>query len=303
MPPVEGGVSDGVVSRGRAPLGVLTHAGWLGGAPRVGAYPAPTRFMRWRDAASVSLVPFVGVVVYWWLATGLILAMQRDGITRVVGAAVSSLLGVLGVWCVWSSRDDATPRGARRGFLGGALLWGWVSVALYGGWIVGPSALHVAVPVATPSFATAWRAAQAIGYHEVASLALLALTWALTRGHVNRMAWWSLLAFWAVQMTAKLNVFLGVENPGGRFLPERLWFLESYFGPPHHGVLLPLTLAILTCATLVFALLWLRHPKAWMRQSGALLCTLMLLAVVEHLLLGISVDVPLWDLFLRSRGY
>jgi hypothetical protein len=29
----------------------------------------------------------------------------------------------------------------------------------------------------------------------------------------------------------------------------------------------------------------------------------MLLAMVEHLLLGISVDVPLWDMFLRSRGY
>ncbi|MCU0636389.1 MAG: DUF3623 family protein, partial [Gemmatimonadaceae bacterium] len=266
MPPAEGGVGDVTMPGGSsAPRGSLSHAGWLGGAPRIQERLARSRTSRLRDAAGISLVPFLGVVAYWWLATGLILAMQRDGATRIAGAVVSTLLGLVGVWCVMSSRDDPTPRGARRGFLGGALLWGWVSVALYGGWIVGPSALQVAVPVAPPSVATAWRAAQSIGYHELSSLALLGLTWWLTRGRTNRMGFWLLLAFWAVQMTAKLNVFLGVENPGGRFLPERLWFLESYFGPPHHGLMLPATLAVLTGATLVFALLWLRHPKAWVR--------------------------------------
>jgi putative photosynthetic complex assembly protein 2 len=283
----------------------FSHAGWLGGAPRVHTAPptARSRAARLRDAASVSLMPFMGVVAYWWAATGLIVAMQRDGLTHRIGAAVSTALGLLGVWLVVRSRDEATPGGARRGFLGGALLWGWVSVALYGGWIVGPAARQVQVPAEAPSIGFAWAALQAIGYHEAASAALLVLTWWLTRGRVNRTGFWSLLAFWAVQMTAKINVFLGVENPGGRFLPEKLWFLQSYFGPPHHGAMLPLTLAVLVLAMLYFVLLWLRHPAPWLRQAGALLATLMGLAVLEHMLLGISVDVPLWDMFLRSRGY
>jgi putative photosynthetic complex assembly protein 2 len=303
MSPGERQTVEGAMTSSSMPEAAMSHAGWLGGAPRVQERWARSRADRFRARAEVTLVPFLGVVAYWWLATGLIFAMQRDGVTRVAGALVSTLLGLFGAWMMVGSRHDATPAGVRRGFLGGALVWGWVSVALYGGWIVGPASTHVAVPAVSPSIESALRAAHTIAYHELLSLTLLVGAWLVTRGAANRMAFWSLLTFWAVQATAKLNVFLGVENPGGRFLPESLWFLESYFGPPHHGIMLPITLAVLLIVALATAMVWVRHPKAAMRQGGALLCTLLLLALVEHLLLAISVDVPLWDLFLRSRGY
>jgi putative photosynthetic complex assembly protein 2 len=303
MSPGEPHVIEGGMATSSPPQPAWSHAGWLGGAPRVQERWARSGARWFRTRVGVSLIPFAVVVAYWWLATGLIFAMQRDGVTRVAGAAISTVLGIIGGWMIVRSRSDATPVGARRGFLGAALLWGWVSVALYGGWIVGPASTHVAVPAVSPSIESALRAAHTIAYHEVLSVALLLATWLGTRAHANRIGFWALFTFWAVQATAKLNVFLGVENPGGRFLPESLWFLESYFGPPHHGVMLPVTLAVLLCATMGGALVWVRHPKAWMRQSAALLTTLLLLALIEHLLLAISVDVPLWDMFLRSRGY
>lgn len=303
MSPGDRSSNDALMPTTAVPRSAMTHAGWLGGAPRIQAQLDRSRAALFRERAGVSLLPFAGVVVYWWLATGLIFAMQRDGVTRAIGMAASTALGALGVWMIVRTREQATPAGARAGFLGGALLWGWLSVALYGGWIVGPAELQVAVPAAAPTLARALQAAHSIGYHEGMSLLFLVGTWWVTRRSANRMAFWSLFTFWAVQLTAKLNVFLGVENPGGRFLPERLWFLESYFGPPHHGVLLPLTLAVLLMASLAGALVWVRHPRPYLRQSGALLTTLLLLAVLEHLLLAISVDVPLWDSFLRSRGY
>jgi putative photosynthetic complex assembly protein 2 len=303
MSPGESPVVEGGMTSTSAPQEVWSHAGWLGGAPRIYERWAPTRATWFRTRVGVSLIPFAVVVAYWWLATGLIFAMQRDGVTRVVGAAISTVLGGFGAWMVWRSRSDATPVGARRGFLGAALIWGWVSVALYGGWIVGPAHTHIAVPAVSPSLESALRAAHTIAYHEVLALVLLVTTWWMTRTHVNRIGFWAYLTFWSVQATAKLNVFLGVENPGGRFLPESLWFLESYFGPPHHGIMLPVTLGLLLMVMLTGALVWVRHPAAWMRQAAALLTTLLGLALVEHLLLAISVDVPLWDLFLRSRGY
>lgn len=62
----------------------------------------------------------------------LIIAMQRAGWTRVSALVVATILAVYGFWELQSSANDDTAVGARRSFMGGALLWGWVSVTFYG---------------------------------------------------------------------------------------------------------------------------------------------------------------------------
>ena len=73
------------------------------------------------------------VVLFWWVATGLIIAMQRSGPTRSIALIVATALAVFGFWELRSSANDDSALGARRSFLGGALLRGWVSVTYDGG--------------------------------------------------------------------------------------------------------------------------------------------------------------------------
>ena len=63
------------------------------------------------------------VIVFWWVATGLIIAMQANPITRLAGLLLSTALAVVGVMEMRAVRDDRSAQGIRRGFLGGAMLW------------------------------------------------------------------------------------------------------------------------------------------------------------------------------------
>ena len=59
-------------------------------------------------------------------------------------------------------------------------------------------------------------------YHELAivatALAVVAVTW----GGANQVGTWTFLLLWAMRLSAKLNVFLGVPNLTEQFLPEHL---------------------------------------------------------------------------------
>ena len=240
------------------------------------------------------------VVAFWWLATGLVIAAQRDAPTRAAAAVASGALAVLGLWLVARSRTDATPAGARRALVGAGLLWTWVAVSLYAGWLVGPAPVR---PTAeTPVLAEAVLAVRALLWHELGSLAVLGLAAWLTRGGPNRAALHVLAAFWATTQLAKLNVFAGVANPGERFLPEWLAFVEWYFGPARNTPLLAVSIAALAAAAWVAARRAAAATDPFARWAGAMVACMLALGALEHVFLGVAWDVPLWDVFLRARG-
>jgi putative photosynthetic complex assembly protein 2 len=240
------------------------------------------------------------VVLFWWLATGVIVAVERNDTTRLIGVIVASWLAVLAGVTVGRVRDDATPRGALAGFAAGALFWLWLSALFYAGAVVGPS---VSVPPslgAAPNIPLAIRAIVATGFHDLMSIAVIGLLY-LVPGR-NRMAWQTVGLFWLVQQLAKLNVFFGVVNAGVRFLPPRLAFLTAFFGPPRVTPLLLLSVV----AALVVGVRWVRraHREAdpFERCRWALLAVLVFLAAFEYLVLALPTELPLWDTFLRARG-
>jgi putative photosynthetic complex assembly protein 2 len=240
------------------------------------------------------------VVVFWWVATGLIIAMQRSGATRAAAFVLATGLALLGWREIRVSRDDHSPLGVRRSFLGGALLWGWISVLFYGGLLTG------IVPAAAVAAAPSWSAVPAaIGatlWSDLGCIALMLAAIVGTRGAVNRTGMWALVIFWGVQQVAKLNVFFGVENPAANFLPPHLSYLGQFFGPPVNSLFLALSIAAVSVSTLLVAWRGRAATENGDRQAMVLYATILALAVLELMVLGIPLETTPWDSFLKVRG-
>jgi len=247
------------------------------------------------------LVPSAALVVgFWWLATGLIVAIQRDPLTRAGALVLVNGLALLGTYLLWTRRERATPAGARQSLLGGAFLWTWVWTSFYSGWLVGPGV--GGTPVAQgPTLALAMEALRATSHNEIASVAVLVVAWALTRGASNRVGLHALLVFFGMHQLARLNVFIGVVNPATRFLPERLLWLADFFGPPQNSPLLAISVVGLGLVALGFFRRAATVDDPFRRQTALLLAILAALGAGEHVLIGVPWDAPLWDVFLRFR--
>jgi putative photosynthetic complex assembly protein 2 len=253
------------------------------------------------DAKRITIPMAIGtVVLFWWLATGVIVAVERNDTTRLIGVIVASWLAVLAGVIAGRVRHDETPRGALAGFAAGALFWLWLSALFYAGAVVGPSVSVPASLGAAPSIPLAIRAIVATGFNDLLSIAVIGILY-LVPGR-NRMAWQTVGLFWVVQQLAKLNVFFGVVNAGVRFLPPRLAFLTAFFGPPRVTPLLLLSIVV----ALVVGVQWVRRARRevvpFEQCRWALLAVLALLAAFEYLVLALPTELPLWDAFLRARG-
>jgi putative photosynthetic complex assembly protein 2 len=246
---------------------------------------------------------FLVVVGFWWSATGLIFALERTPATSGLGFLSATVLAVAGLWLLLGTRDARTSAAVRWSFLGGAFLWSWVQVAFYGGWLVGPPSLAVAMPAESPSWGHAVRAVLSMFWYQLGQLGVLLAAWLITRRRVNRMGWWGLLLFWCTHQVACINIYLGVENPGRGFFPEQLVFLESYFGPARNSWFLVASMALLLMLTLRFALHAIRDATPVARQAMMLLTVLSALGFVELAVIGTPLSLPLWDWFLALRGY
>lgn len=240
------------------------------------------------------------VVVFWWVATGLIIAMQRSGPTRTIALLVATALAVLGFWELRSNANDDSALAARRSFLGGAMLWGWVSVTFYGGYLTGFHPMEATA--AAPSWEAVIPAIQSTLLSDVAALLLMGAVALLLHGDSNKTGLWGLIIFWAVQQAAKLNVFLGVENPAGNFLPPHLAYLQQFFGPLENSRFLGASITVLTMLTVWTAWNGMRAPSEGKRQAGILYATILGLAALEVMVLGIPLETTPWDSFLKARG-
>lgn len=287
---------------GRA--GPRRHAGQRRGGVN---QPIPTAAATANTPAGTQRVMLTAVLFiggFWWLATGLVVAIQRDDETRVVALAVATALACVGGWLIRERRMDATPAGARASLLGGSLIWAWIAVTFYAGWIVGPGPGSAAVGGMGPgpSLALALDVLRATSWNEAVSLGCLVGAWALCRGAPNRLGFQVLLLFWGMHQLARLNIFVGVVNPATRFLPERLLWLADYFGPERNTPFLALSVLLLVVVAGVLLHRARTADGAFGRHAAAMLGVLVVLGALEHGFMGLSANMPLWDLFLGFRG-
>jgi len=240
------------------------------------------------------------VIFFWWVATGVIIAMQANAITRFAGLIIATILAVVGVAELRAVRDDTSAAGVRRAFLGGAMLWAWVSASFYGGYITG---IHPTAPVpAAPAWGAVWPAIAATLVNDAATLILLIVGFVVDRDAKNRTGLWTLALFWGVQQVAKLNVFFGVENPAANFLPPHLSYLRQFFGPPVNSPFLMASTVMVAVAMIWTAMAARRAPAEGRRETATIYATILGLAVLELIVLGVTLESTPWDSFLRARG-
>jgi putative photosynthetic complex assembly protein 2 len=243
----------------------------------------------------------LAVVGFWWLVTGVIVALQRNEWTKFAAWTISTVVAIWAVYVIHAQRMERTAASARRTFLATTAVWMWINVGLYGGWIVGPS--HAASVAGEATWRRAMEAVTSLLWHELLCVLILFVTWLHVRRAPNRLAFAALATYWAVLQVAKLNIFFGVANPGARFLPPHLQFLLSYYGPAANTDFLPLSFFGAVGVALIFWWNGWQAKDAFLRQSRALLAMLIALAAVEYMLLAVHSEAPLWEVFLKARGF
>jgi putative photosynthetic complex assembly protein 2 len=249
------------------------------------------------------VAPVLFVLLAWWFSTGAIFYLDglprrtyrysMAGMTGVLAAALCGLSATAG---------DVSSGGAYIAFACALAVWGWQEMGFLMGFVTGPR--RVACP---PGVGTAKRfslAVETILYHELAlavsGFAVVAMTW----GGDNQIGAWTFLALWAMRLSTKLNLFLGVPNLSEEVLPADLAYLASYFAKRPMNLFFPVSVTLATTAT----------GFAWGAVSGlpgdapelagaVLIATILTLGVLEHWFLVVPLPVnAIWKWGLRSHA-
>jgi putative photosynthetic complex assembly protein 2 len=248
-------------------------------------------------------LPALYAVFLWWSATGLVLLL--DGLPRstfrwtLLGATAVSGAALFGLA---RTSAETSVGSAYVAFTCGVLVWGWHEVTFLTGWLTGPR------KTACARGCRGWRhfghGIQAILYHELAIILAAAVVVWLTWGAPNQVGVWTFMILWGMRQSAKLNLFLGVRNPGVEFLPEHLKYLGGFFTTRPMNLLFPVSV---TAATAMLTLILKRALEAdaspFEVAGLALAASLMALAVLEHWFLVLPLpSESLWSWGLGSRA-
>lgn len=245
-------------------------------------------------------LPAIFALFVWWFSTGLIIFLdnlpQRTfRYSMLAGTFVMAMaLDALG-WSAW--RTD--PASHYCAFTCGVLVWGWLEMSFYLGYVTGPRQVRCAHGCA--GWSHFGHAIMVSLYHELAIFALAALVVALTWGAPNQVGLWTFVVLWWMHQSARVNVFLGVRNIDEEFLPAHLDHLRSFFRRRPMNPLFPVSVAVSTGV-----LAWLVDQAATLPHDAsvgfAFLATLMALAILEHWFLMLPLpSARLWRWSLRSR--
>jgi putative photosynthetic complex assembly protein 2 len=247
--------------------------------------------------------PVLFALFAWWFSTGIIIYL--DGLPRhtyrwsMLGATI--VLGV-SLCGLYGTRNDTSTAGAYAAFTYGLLVWGWLEMSFYTGYVTGPRKTVCAEGCA------GWRhfghAVMVSLYHEIAIIVLGLLVRALTWGAPNQGSVWIFLVLCWMHQSARLNVFLGVANISEEFLPEHLRFLRSFIRRRPMNLLFPVSITVSTViAALLVSNAAAAGASAFTTTSLSFVATMMVLAIAEHWFLVVPLPVAaLWAWILRSRG-
>ncbi|WP_132254549.1 putative photosynthetic complex assembly protein PuhE [Methylobacterium segetis] len=247
-------------------------------------------------------VPALYAVAIWWFSTGLIILL--DHLPRRTfrwSMAGASLVLAASLWAVRASAGDASEAGAYTAFTAALLVWGWQEISYYMGFVSGPAPR--ACPPGTRGFERFRAAAATSLWHEIAivagALAILVLTWDAP----NRFALWTYLILWGMNLSARLNMFLGVRNLNAEFLPDHLSYLGCYLAKKPMNLLFPASVSL---ATIIVALLGRTaladDLTAFELVGFTILTTLTALATLEHWFLMLPLpSSALWNWSLPAR--
>ena len=250
------------------------------------------------------LYPALFALFVWWFSTGVIIFLDQlpartfrysmAGATLVLGGAL---------WGMSVSAGDSSVTGAYCGFTCGLLAWGWQEMSFYMGFITGPR--RQACGHGCGGWKHFIHAVQTTIWHELAILSGAVLLASITWHQPNHVGLWTYLVLWAMQISAKLNVFLGVRNLNEQFLPDHLKYLKGFLTQKPMNLLFPFSVTMATVAAVLF---WEKVAAAGASAFGQAACTflatMLTLAILEHWCLMLPLPFAAlwkWGLALKSR--
>jgi putative photosynthetic complex assembly protein 2 len=241
-------------------------------------------------------LPAAHGLLIWWCSTCLILflnSLPRQ--TFRWSMAVATAILAVAVYGLWASAVDTSVFGAYLAFSCGVLIWGWLEISFYMGFITGPR--YHPCKHGCSGWGHFGHAIQASLYHEVAVLVLAALVVLLTWGGPNQFGTWTFIILWWMHQSARLNVFLGVSNLNADFLPEHLAHIKSFFRDAPMNLLFPFSVTASTiCAVLIGQRIGGCAADIFNATGYTLLITMMILAILEHWFLILPISVTrIWN--------
>ena len=251
-------------------------------------------------------LPALHGLLIWWFSTGLILFLDglpkpsfRWSMTGATGLLIACLYGLA------VSASDTSAAGAYVAFTCAVLIWGWLEISFYMGYVTGPRTHHC------NHGCSGWRhfghAIQASLYHEIAVLVLAGIVAGLTWGHANHFGLWTFVVLWWMHQSARLNVFLGVSNLNAEFLPDHLSYIRSFFRSAPMNMLFPFSVTLSTIGAVLIGQQAIADATDSFRTVGyTLVTTMMVLAILEHWFLVIPLSAAkvwngMWQWSLSSR--
>jgi putative photosynthetic complex assembly protein 2 len=251
--------------------------------------------------------PALHGLLIWWVSTCLIMFLgglptrtfrwSMTGATAVLGGAIYGLM---------VSATDTTETGAYIAFSSGVLIWAWLEISFYMGYVTGPRLHHC--DHGCGGWSHFLHAIMASLYHELAILVLAGLVFVLTRDAPNQFGTWTFVILWWMHQSARLNVFLGVSNLNAHFLPDHLAHIKSFFRHAPMNLLFPVSVTASTiCAVFMTQRAISSGGDSFNATGFSLLATMMVLAILEHWFLVLPISATriwnaMWQWSLISRG-
>lgn len=238
-------------------------------------------------------LPLLYVVALWFASTALVVWLDNRA-SRSFGSSLSvaGVFAIVGVGLIAVAARDASVFAAYASFTATFLVWGYHEMSFLMGKLTGPRRLPCS------ENARGWTrfklSAQTVIYHELALALTLALLVALTWGQTNVTGVYAFAILFAMRLSTKLNIFLGVPNFSSDILPPQLAYLKSYFRNRAFNALMPVSLLLGSALTYWLGSIALAASGdaaiAWSLLTG-----LALLGVIEHLFLVLPIgDSALW---------
>lgn len=250
--------------------------------------------------ATGHILPLAFVVLLWFASTALVVWLDnRPQISFTNSLTMTGMAALFGVGIIAAAAPSATLVATYASFVATFAIWGWHELCFLTGTTTGPR--REPCPVDARGWQRFRMSAATVIHHELALIATLALLLVLTWGSPNPTGAYAFAILFAMRLSTKLNVFLGVPNFSTDILPVQLAYLKSYFRKRPFNALMPVSLVLAIGATI-----WLGRTALATTGDAAvswsLLTGLALLGVVEHLFLVLPLrDGALWRWAIPAR--
>jgi putative photosynthetic complex assembly protein 2 len=237
----------------------------------------------------VTLPPLLFALLMWFIGTATIVWLDsRPRETFRASLSWAGVVAVVAMALVWAHAASTSEGGAYTGFAAAIVIWGWHEMSFLMGEVAGPN--REPCPPGAVGWARFKAATATVIHHELAIAATAVVLVAMTWGQPNQAAPLAFLLLFALRLSAKFNLYLGVPNLSDEVFPEHLAYLKSYFRTRAMNPLFPVSIAFGT-GLAVWA--WQASEAAPVGSGaavcGTLLAGLAVLGVVEHLFLVLPV--------------